>query len=126
MDVSDGLVGDLDKLCRASGVSAEIDVARVPLSTAARAALASEPALIETVLTGGDDYEVLLTMPARRGGGLAGGGVAQAGVAVAEIGTIVAGQGAPRFLGRTASRSCSRGRRSVISERLAGSEAPAL
>ena len=64
MDVSDGLAGDLAKLCRASGVAAEIECARVPLSDAARAALATEPALIETIVTGGDDYEVLATVPA--------------------------------------------------------------
>ena len=75
MDVSDGLAGDLAKLCRASGVAAEIDVARVPLSDAARAAIAADPALIETALTGGDDYEIVLTLapeqarrvPRRRG-----------------------------------------------------------
>jgi thiamine-monophosphate kinase len=63
MDVSDGLAGDLGKLCRASGVGAEIEVARVPLSKAARAALVADPAAIETVLTGGDDFEVVATIP---------------------------------------------------------------
>jgi thiamine-monophosphate kinase len=63
MDVSDGLAGDLGKLCRASGVAAEVDVESVPLSRAARAALVAEPALIETVLAGGDDFEVVATIP---------------------------------------------------------------
>ncbi len=96
MDVSDGLVGDLAKLCRASGVAAAIDVGRVPLSDAARAALAADPALIETILTGGDDYEIVVTLQPERF-------VAfhaeadKAGVAATEIGRIAAGQGA-RFL----------------------------
>src|SRR5437660_1672750 len=63
MDVSDGLVGDLAKLCRASGVAAEIDVASVPLSDAARGALSADAKLVESILTGGDDYEILATLP---------------------------------------------------------------
>ena len=43
MDVSDGLAGELVKLCRVSKVSADIDVARVPLSDAARAVIAQGP-----------------------------------------------------------------------------------
>ena len=77
IDVSDGLAGDLAKLCRASSVAADIDIARVPLSEAAHAAIAAEPALLETALTGGDDYEIVLTvapekahsLPRGRGGG---------------------------------------------------------
>jgi thiamine-monophosphate kinase len=96
MDVSDGLAGDLAKLCRASGVAAEIDVDRVPLSDAARAAVSADPSLLETALTGGDDYEILLTLPADRLDGFRA-GAAEAGVAVNEIGRVVAGEGA-RFL----------------------------
>ena len=63
MDVSDGLAGDLAKLCRVSGVAAEIEAARVPLSDAAQAAIAADPAMLETALTGGDDYEIVCTVP---------------------------------------------------------------
>jgi thiamine-monophosphate kinase len=96
MDVSDGLAGDLAKLCRASGVAAEIDVARVPLSDAARAVLAAEPAMIETVLTGGDDYEIIATLAPEKLGSFRSAAHA-AGVAVTEIGRIAAGEGA-RFI----------------------------
>ena len=99
MDVSDGLAGDLGKLCRASGVAAEIAVARVPLSHGARAALAKEPALIETILTGGDDYEIVACVPAGKVETLRQQASA-AGVPVTEIGAVTAGQGAARFLDR--------------------------
>ena len=97
MDISDGLVGDFTKLCRVSGVAADIDVARVPLSDAARAVLTAEPGAQETALTGGDDYEILCTVqPAKvdrfRVAAMA------AKVAVTEIGTIGEGE-AVRFLG---------------------------
>jgi thiamine-monophosphate kinase len=59
IDVSDGLVGDLAKLARASGIGADIAVESVPLSAAAQRALAADPALIETILTGGDDFEIV-------------------------------------------------------------------
>jgi thiamine-monophosphate kinase len=97
MDVSDGLVGDLAKLCRASGVAAEIELGRVPLSDAARVALATEPGLIETAVTGGDDYEVLACVPAAKVASLRRQASA-AGVAVTEIGRVVPGSGEARFL----------------------------
>jgi thiamine-monophosphate kinase len=97
MDVSDGLVGDLGKLCDASGVSAEIHVARVPLSDAAASVVASEPAAIETVLTGGDDYEIVCTVPPDRVDAFRAAADA-ARVPVAEIGRIVAVKAPPRFL----------------------------
>jgi thiamine monophosphate kinase len=61
MDVSDGLVGDFSKLCRASGVAAEIQMSRIPLSDAAKAVVAADPAALESALTGGDDYEIVCT-----------------------------------------------------------------
>lgn len=61
MDVSDGLVGDADKLAHASG--ARFEIARVPLSEAAKAAIAVQPELLEIALTGGDDYEILCAIP---------------------------------------------------------------
>jgi len=96
MDVSDGLVGDLAKLCRVSGVAAKIDVAAVPLSEAGRAAIAVDPALRETALTGGDDFEVLCTVPEPMAEAFR--SAAQAArVPVADIGVIEAGEGAHFF-----------------------------
>jgi thiamine-monophosphate kinase len=96
MDVSDGLAGDLAKLCRASSVAAEIEVARVPLSDAVRAAVAVVPALIETALTGGDDYEIVATVAPEKLAAFRAAAQA-AGAAVSEIGRVKAGEGA-RFI----------------------------
>lgn len=97
MDVSDGLAGDLAKLCRASNVSADIEVARVPLSDAASAALGGDCNLIEPILTGGEDYEILCTVAPGRAAAFRT-DCAKADVAVTEIGRIVAGDVPPRFL----------------------------
>lgn len=97
MDVSDGLAGDLAKLCAASGVSATVDVAGVPLSAAAAGLITRKTVRIETLLAGGDDYEVLCTAPPAQSDALIAAGRAS-GVVVTAIGTIVAGHQRPRFL----------------------------
>ncbi len=99
MDVSDGLAGDLAKLCRVSGVSATIDVEQVPLSAGARAAVAAERTALETILSGGDDYEIVCTVPPDRVDSFRQAAIS-AGVAVAPVGTIVAGKGGPVFHAR--------------------------
>ncbi|MGZ8388667.1 MAG: thiamine-phosphate kinase [Rhodoplanes sp.] len=98
MDVSDGLAGDLAKLCAASGVDAVIDAAHVPLSDGARRAVAAEPALLADLLTGGDDYEIVATVAADNLGALIA-EAAAAGVAVSEIGAIETGEGRAEFIG---------------------------
>jgi thiamine-monophosphate kinase len=89
MDVSDGLAGDLVKLTRASGVSARVEIARIPLSAAGQAMVAGDPTLLETALTGGDDYEILFTAGPRF----------SPPAGIARIGEIVAGDGPPNLEG---------------------------
>ena len=96
MDVSDGLAGDLAKLCRASSVAVDIDVARVPLSDAARAVVAADPAAIETVLSGGDDYEILCC--AGSGGTRFAAAARASGAPCARIGELIAGNHETIFL----------------------------
>jgi thiamine-monophosphate kinase len=92
MDISDGLVGDFAKLCRASGVAADIDIARIPLSEAAKTVIAADSGALESVLTGGDDYEIVCTVPPAKAGSFHTAAKA-AGVAVSEIGEVKAGEG---------------------------------
>jgi thiamine-monophosphate kinase len=61
IDVSDGLVQDLGHVCDESGVGAEVDSDEVPLSPAYRAASAERSLAVH----GGEDYELLCTVPER-------------------------------------------------------------
>lgn len=64
MDVSDGLIADLGHITRASGVSASIQLESIPRSAAATAWFETRidaEAALETLATGGDDYELLFT-----------------------------------------------------------------
>jgi thiamine-monophosphate kinase len=63
IDVSDGLVQDLDHLCQGAGLGAVVQAELVPTSPAAAAC---GPDMLEARLTGGDDYELLLAVPPER------------------------------------------------------------
>jgi thiamine-monophosphate kinase len=97
IDVSDGLAGDLAKLCAVSGVSAAIDAPSIPLSAAAAALLARGAVGMEAIVSGGDDYEILCAIPEGSFEAFAqAAGIA--GVAVTSIGTVIADTSAPKFL----------------------------
>ena len=94
MDLSDGLVGDVSHILRASGVGAVIDVDVTSNLIAERAFLASDGGTLnaewmrQCVLSGGDDYELAFTAPAAQRHAVA--TAAQAsGVAVTRIGAVV-------------------------------------
>jgi thiamine-monophosphate kinase len=90
MDVSDGLVGDLAKMLRVSGTQGCISAEAVPLSAAARAAIDLAPELLTTALTGGDDYELLLSAtPAHADALMA--GATRAGLRLTAIGQATQG-----------------------------------
>lgn len=63
IDISDGLLGDLTHILEASGVGAEIEYARIPVSAALRA-LPDQS--LGCALSGGDDYELCFTAPMSR------------------------------------------------------------
>jgi thiamine-monophosphate kinase len=63
LDVSDGLIADLEHICEVSDLTAVIEAPRVPLSPAARTTITAAPERLATALTGGDDYEILFIAP---------------------------------------------------------------
>jgi thiamine-monophosphate kinase len=97
MDVSDGLAGDLAKLCAASGMSAVIDLPAIPLSKATSAVLAGGAVSMDAIVSGGDDYEILCAVPQGAFGEFMQ-ATGEVGVAASPIGTIMAGTSSPKFL----------------------------
>lgn len=98
LDVSDGLHDDLGKLMAASGAAAEVDAGCLPLSAAQRRVVPGSA--MTDALTGGDDYELLFTVPADREEELARVAVAWP-VPVTRLGSVVAGDGVRwQLLGR--------------------------
>jgi thiamine-monophosphate kinase len=91
MDISDGLVKDLDRMCRqgATGAcGARLRFEDLPLFTGLRDARDAGHGKVMQLITAGDDYEILATVPAAQAEAfvtLA----AKGGVEVAEIGEVV-------------------------------------
>ncbi|HFQ15668.1 MAG TPA: thiamine-phosphate kinase, partial [Rhodobacteraceae bacterium] len=92
MDLSDGLIKDLGRLCATSGVGAVVTMDDVPVSDAVAGVLARKPHMRDLVVTGGDDYQVLLAVPADRETDFTEAAAAQ-GSHVSRIGRITADVG---------------------------------
>ena len=92
MDISDGLFGDLKHMAEVSGVDVVVDVARIPLSEAARAWVSREPGRIERIAGGGDDYELAFSCAADDFRGLDS-RLSARGVKATAIGRAVEGSG---------------------------------
>jgi thiamine-monophosphate kinase len=85
IDVSDGLGADAGHLARSGGCRLEIELERIPLADGLTAVAGSEGAALEMAAGGGEDYELLVTLPPDR--------LAAASKAVAETGTKLTGIG---------------------------------
>lgn len=89
MDISDGLVADVEKLCMASGVRAVLYGKQLPISEALRQHVSLKEAW-NYALSSGDDYELVFTIPVEREHELTG---LFSDVALTCIGEIKAGSG---------------------------------
>lgn len=85
LDISDGLIKDLSRLAGPFGFALEFP--RLPLSEAAARALALEPELINAILSGGDDYELLVAVPPAAITGFQR-GAETAGIPVTDLGSL--------------------------------------
>ena len=90
MDVSDGLIGDCDKLSAASGCAASLEAERVPLPRGLSGTV--DERMLARLLTAGDDYEILAAVPPGNEPGFRE-AARSAGVEVTRIGALTDGSG---------------------------------
>jgi thiamine-monophosphate kinase len=87
MDLSDGLMKDLGRMCRASGVGGRVTAADLPVSPAVKRALSADPSRIRDVVAAGDDYEILAAISPSACAGFEA-AAQRAGVVVTRIGEV--------------------------------------
>lgn len=97
MDISDGLVGDLHKMCLASNLSSTVFSESIGISEAVAQIIKTDPAAFQMVLSGGDDYELLVAVSDENTTGFELAARAS-GVTVCRIGTFEKEAGPPRVL----------------------------
>ncbi len=90
MDVSDGLMKDLGRMCKASGCGAVVEHAALPVSSAFAAVRAVAPDAAARALFAGDDYEILCAIPPHAYTAFAA-AAADTGVGVTRIGEFIDG-----------------------------------
>lgn len=104
LDVSDGVLSDLGHILAATGLGAELNVAALPLSEPFRNALQKDAQLIDLALSGGEDYELLLTSSAQSLSDLA-----ELSPKLTKIGTILSEPGLRVINDDGSLYQCSRG-----------------
>lgn len=99
MDISDGLIVDLERLLERSGVGAVLHAERVPVSEAARA-LKGDRSPLDHALGDGEDYELLFAVPADRSGGFEAAWKGRFGLSCCAVGEITSETGRLDILDR--------------------------
>lgn len=97
MDISDGLFADAAHLAAASGMDVTLDLAAVPISGALQHLKVKAPDVFGRCLNGGDDYEILATVPSGQAETFVR-DTADCGTKVTQIGTVAEGEGRVRLV----------------------------
>lgn len=92
LDISDGLISDLGHILKRSGVAAEIDVDKLPLSPELIAFEPERDTALQLALASGEEYELCFTVPEQNRGAVDT-ALARSGVRATCIGQLRPGQG---------------------------------